>query len=190
MARAKRARPRARRRTPARRDRLRLLIADHLRALTRPGPPPPFPVEALTRRPEAAFRALLGYRGPYPAPLHPIDVHADHLRVLLTELLRRRPALLLGRDLSALGPGQRHLVLNAAIGAEDPRFTPVILAGLKDRSVYVRLLVADALVQHERLRAREARLELRRLLALKSVASSEYDREHFQQALDALDRHA
>jgi hypothetical protein len=45
-----------------------------------------------------------------------------------------------------------------------------------------------ALVDHPRLRGPEARLALRRLLALKSVAGSDHDREHFQQALDALDR--
>jgi hypothetical protein len=142
------------------------------------------------RRPEAAFRALLDYRGPYPEPLHPIDVHETHLHDLLTELIRRCPDLLLHRDLSGLGPGQRYLVVSAAIETSDARLTPVVVAGLRDPSIYVKLLAAGALVRHPRLRVPQARLELTRLLALKSVAGSDHDRERFQQALDALDRDA
>ena len=53
-------------------------------------------VERLSQTPHEAFGAILGFRGPYPKKIHPIDVHEEYLAPLLASLLKACPHLLIG----------------------------------------------------------------------------------------------
>src|SRR6185503_1709184 len=86
-------------------------------------------VERLSQKPHEAFGAILGFRGPYPKKIHPIDVHEAYLAPLLASL--PRPFILIA----------------AAIEANDPRFADTMLASLKDRSIDVKMAVVHAIRQ-------------------------------------------
>ena len=143
-------------------------------------------VNRLAENPQEAFGATLAFRGPYPKALHPRDVHDTHLVQLLADLLAKCPELFTGRGIKTVNRDHRHRLICAAISTQDPQFTEGILAGLKDRSIYVKLLVIDAITRYKWLRTEGARIELERLLMVKSIAESDYDRRHVEQALETF----
>jgi hypothetical protein len=130
-------------------------------------------VHRLSQSPYDAFDAILGFQGPYPETIHPIDVHEDYLTPLLAELLRACPQLLIGPDPARI-PRRPFILLGAAIAANDPRFADTILSGLKDRSIYVKLAAVDGILRCSFLRTPEVKQQLQRLLAMKSIAKDEY----------------
>jgi hypothetical protein len=141
-------------------------------------------VDEMSRRPDEAFHALMTFRGPYPEGVHPIDAFPDYLSPLLTSLFLRCPSLLLGRDVSRMSSGERWVVISAAIASESPAFAGVILSGLKDRSIDVKLLAVNAVSRDAFLRTPDARRQLQRLLTLTSMT---YCRDQIQRALDSFD---
>jgi len=95
-------------------------------------------VTRLSQSPYDAFAAILGFRGPYPQTIHPIDVHEEYLTPLLAALLKACPQLLIGPKPARIPP-RPFILIAAAIEANDPRFADTILSGLKDRSIDVKL---------------------------------------------------
>lgn len=155
--------------------------------LTSPKTKRPSIVNKLSIGPDAAFETILGFRGPYPESLHPREVH-ETLFALLPDLLKICPRLFIECEIKTLAPDQRYPLICAAICTQDSRFIDGILSGLKDRSIYVKLLVIDAITRtrYRFLRTADARKELERLLTLKSIAESEYARKHVENALRAF----
>lgn len=146
-------------------------------------------VHSLSQSPYEAFDAILGFRGPYPKTIHPIDVHEDYLTALLAELLKICPQLLIGPDPAKI-PRRPFMLIGAAIAANDPRFAPTILSGLNDRSIYVKLAAVDGILRCSFLRTPAVKQQLQRLLAMKSIANDEYSVERLQEALKAIDSDA
>lgn len=142
-------------------------------------------VGTLAQTPSAAFDAILAFRGPYPTSIDPRDAH-DQLVELMVELLKRCPRLFIECDLRKVDRIQRHPLLYAAIATCEPRFTSKIIGALRDRSIYIKLLVADAIVRHDYLRTPEAKRQLQRLLTVKSIAESNHDRVRLERALEAF----
>ncbi|MAP07635.1 MAG: hypothetical protein CMM00_01990 [Rhodopirellula sp.] len=159
------------------------MIAEYL---TSPGPEKRAIVEKLAETPDVAFTATLRFRGPYPESLHPRDVHDTHLVDLMTELLKQFPHLFTECELKNIDRFQRHPLICAAISTHDPQFTDAIIGALKDRSIYIKILVMDAIGRHHYLRTAEAKKQLERLLTVKSIAESNCDRAHVEKALAAF----
>jgi hypothetical protein len=127
-------------------------------------------VAALVRRPDAALKAIMNFDGPYPDDADVIDVFPDYLAPLLTDLLRRCPRLVIGRDLNKIASeGGPWILIEAAIRTDDRRFTEMVLAGLDDRSAAVKLLVIEAIAERPFLQSPAAVPKLERLLRLKSM---------------------
>lgn len=118
--------------------------------------------------------------------MDPRDAHGIHLVNLLSMVLSRAPAVLANRELRTIDVRQRYTVINAAIGADAVAFRDFILSGLRDRAIYVKTLVLDAIVRHPELRTSDARVLVERLMSVKSIADSDYDRRHVQAALDSF----
>ncbi|WP_037198007.1 hypothetical protein [Rhodopirellula baltica] len=140
-------------------------------------------LDGLLNSPEDSFAAVLDYRGAYPDGMDPRDAHGIHLVNLLSLLLFRFPELLTNRELKTIPVRQRYCVVNAAITADSKKFRDFILGGLRDRSIYVKTLVLDAIVRHPALRTPTAHEMVKRLLLVKSVVESDYDRRHVEAAL-------
>ena len=143
-------------------------------------------VDGLSRNPHEAFQAILGFQGPYPANIHPIDVHEEYLTGLLAALLRRCPELLIGPKPAKI-PETPYILIAAAIATNDPRFADTILLGLKGRSIYLKLASVHGIMRCAFLRTPEVRQRLVDLLKLKSVAKDEYSSERIQAALRLID---
>jgi hypothetical protein len=143
-------------------------------------------VDVLSRRPYEAFQAILGFRGPYPKNIHPIDVHEEYLGGLLEELLKRCPQLLIGPRRAKVPP-RPFILIAAAIAANDPRFANTILSGLKDRSIDVKLASLHGITQCAFLRTPAVKRTLRDLLALKSIANDAFVRDRIQTAVDLIE---
>ena len=143
-------------------------------------------VERLSQTPHEAFGAILGFRGPYPKKIHPIDVHEEYLAPLLASLLKACPHLLIGPKPAKIPP-RPFILIAAAIEANDPRFADTMLASLKDRSIEVKLAVVHAIRQCSFLHTPEVRQQLQSLMATKSIAKDAYTRGLFQEALHAID---
>ncbi|MEO8585597.1 MAG: hypothetical protein ABI584_05510 [Acidobacteriota bacterium] len=139
-------------------------------------------LDEMDKRPRGAFKAILAFRGPYPRGMHPIDAHADFLTDLLAGLLRRHPELVLGPRPARYSPGD-YTLISAAISVGNPRFAGLILGGFKDPSLYVKILVADGVIRRKFLRTPETRVELRRLLKMKSIRDDPFSRGIFRKAL-------
>ena len=143
-------------------------------------------VDGLSRNPREAFEAILGFRGPCPANIHPIDLHEEYLTGLLAALLQRCPELLIGeKPAKILGPP--YMLIPAAIAANDPRFADTILLGLKSRSIYLKLASIAGVRRCAFLRTPEVRQRLVDLLKLKSIAKDEYSHEKIEEALRVID---
>lgn len=146
-----------------------------------------FVLPEMSLHPDQAVAAILGFRGPYPADMHPIDAHADYLTALLAALLKQCPDVLAQVKPAALRRGQ-YTLISAAIMTGDPRFADAIIAGLKATSVLTKLMVVEAVQRHAWLRTPAARAELERLATLPSIASSAPDRAKVAAALAAFER--
>ena len=142
-------------------------------------------VKAMIAHPTEALSAIVEFQGPYPEDIHPIDVFEEYLTPLLSELFRRSPALLIG-PAEAMLPKNKYMIIAAAIAADDSRFGGLILSGLKDRSIYVKLLVVDGIARRSYLRTPEVKRELQRMLSLKSIAADPYSRQKTRAALGAF----
>lgn len=155
--------------------------------LTSPKTKRPSIVKKLSISPDAAFETILAFRGPYPESSHPRDVH-EILNFLLTDLLKICPRLFIECEIKTLTTDQRYALICAALYTQEYRFIDGILSGLKDRSIYVKLLVIDAirLRRYRFLRTADARKELERLLTVRSIAESEYNRKQVENALRAF----
>ena len=139
-------------------------------------------VAELSRNADAAFQAIQSYQGPYPNGMHPIDAHEEYLTALLVELIKRFPRLLIGPNPAKM-TSQPFILISAAIAADDPRFAETILAGLKHRSIYVKLVALNGIVRLSFLRTPEVKQQLLRLMVMKSIAKDEYSMERIQEAL-------
>jgi hypothetical protein len=155
--------------------------------VTSPKAKRPLIVNKLSISPDAAFETIFAFRGPYPESLHPREVH-ETLFALLPDLLKICPRLFIECEIKTLAPDQRYQLICAAIETQESRFKDGILSGLKDRSIYVKLLVIDAIRRYRFLRTADARKELERLLTVKSIAESEYHRKQVENALRKFTR--
>ena len=141
--------------------------------------------DEISRCPDEALQTILAFRGPYPKDIHPIDVHEIYLTDLVTALLKRCPRLLAGPDPAQIPLGNTILIASA-IAANDPRFAETILAGLKHRSIYVKLAAVHGIIRCGFLRTPEVKRQLAALMVKKSIANSEYLLARFQVAFDAF----
>ena len=160
--------------------RIERTIADYLQS-----PSDDDPVTELCSHGDAAVDGILSYKGPIPESMHPRDVDDTHLVELLEKVIQRRPELVLRRNLSAMGSHDRYRLLVAAACTENEQFADVILAGLKDRSVYVKLMVLHYMKEYEYLRQPNAVPQLKRLLTQKAM--HEDDRKRVEQVLEMID---
>lgn len=144
-------------------------------------------LKILSQHPDDALSAILGFHGPYPESIDPRDAHDRYLVDVLGELLKKSPRLF-GKT-NTKGSAS-YLLISAAILTREPCFVDGILAGLRDRSLYTKLMVVDAISQHRYLRTAAAEMELKRLLSLQSIASSSSDRRKIESALAAFTKDA
>jgi hypothetical protein len=145
--------------------------------------------DALSKHPYEAFRAILGYQGPYPESVHPMDAHTDHLPALLAALLTRAPRLLIGPR-PAKTPPRPYMLIAAAIISNDSRFAATILSGLKDRSIYVKLAVVNGITRCRFLQTPDVKRQLQALTTMKSIAKDAYTLDRIREAVEIIDRHA
>lgn len=134
---------------------------------------------------EAAVDAVIHYKGPIPESMHPRDVYDTHLTELLQKIIQLRPELLLHRNLNSMESRERYRLLVAAACTRDERFTEVILNGLKDRSVYVKLMVVSYMEQYQHLRKPDTVPLLKRLLTQKTMHDD--DRKHIDKLLKLIE---
>ena len=142
-------------------------------------------VKSLSQRSHEAFEAILSFRGPYPETIHPIDVHEEYLTPLLAGLLKACPQLLIGPKPARIPP-RPFILIAAAIEANDPRFADTILAGLNDRSIDVKLAAVHGIRQCAFLHTPEVKLQLQRLMTMKSIATDAYSLAQVRAALRAI----
>lgn len=128
------------------------------------------------------MQEILTFRGPFPAGATR-DFFDTSLPDLLQDLVSRAPSVFLDRSAADLLSTNAFLVLGVAIALNDTRFTPLIIAGLRCRSIYARLQSVEAITRRSSLRTPQAKRELQRLLTLKSVRQNACDRDTVKQAL-------
>jgi hypothetical protein len=143
------------------------LIQDYLSA---PNERRDYTIERMLVKPEEAFDALISFRGPYPDGLDVVDVYPDYIQPLLSELIKRVPRLLLERDISKVDPGQRWVLVCAAIEAANAQFAPIILAALQYDEDSGQDLAIKAVARFPFLRTPEAKAQLLKLASLESMS--------------------
>lgn len=136
---------------------------------------------------EESFALVIDYSGPYPESLHGRDVIDDHSVDLLADLLRRKPELFLGCDLTKLSAMNRYRLTNAAGLTGDPAFTDQLVGLLRDRSIPVKMTVVHWILHNEHLRVQKTLHELKRLLQIPSIANSDYDRRQVERAINQIE---
>ena len=141
----------------------------------------------LIETPQDTFDGIVTFQGPFPAIVHGRDFLDTNLPMLLQDIVRECPEVFLERSPRDVLSHRPFLILDAAISLRDDRFTPLILSGLRCRSIYAKMLVFKAIRSDPRLRTKRAKDELNRLLTLKSIREQRGDYVTIKITLEQFD---
>lgn len=142
--------------------------------------PLPATIKALRQNPKQAFDIIADFRGPLPANLDFRDADAPLCR-LLSIIADLVPELLIPRMTTGYW-ASRYLFVSAAAGSKSPKFIPTIIELLTDRSIYIKTLVLQLIIDLPHLQVPEANPKLEKLGKMKSIQQSAMDSELLDRA--------
>jgi hypothetical protein len=145
--------------------------------------PLPDTVKALRRDPEEAFRVIGDLeQGNFQKPenLDPRDLDAPVFQLLIT-FVDLVPELVIPKMTNGFW-GARYPYIQSAAWSKSTVFVPTIVDLLTDRSIYIKTLILDLIIQCPHLQVPEAMPKLEKLSKMKSFQESEQDRELLEKA--------
>ena len=142
--------------------------------------PSPEIIELLRKKPDESFNVIEKGLFQKPENLDPRDFYDQLCRLLITfaDLI---PNLLIPKMTNGFW-GARYLYISSAAASKSPIFVPTIIDLLTDRSIYIKTLVLQLIVQWSHLQIPEAMPKFDKLSKMKSFQNSQIDRELLAQA--------
>jgi hypothetical protein len=146
-------------------------------------------IDRIVDRGAEVFELVDTYAGPLPDGMDFRDAGGT-LALLLGRIGDRYPAKLIHHLQLRVPWPRKWRYLYAAALSQNPRFGPLIVSHLGDRSVNVKEAVVDILMKHERLWSDDAAKRLRKLLSGKAVDGMTMSRHRIEALLQAIEQRA
>lgn len=137
-------------------------------------------VEFLRKNPNESFDVIVNGLFQRPQNLDPRDLD-DPLCRLLSAFVDLVPDLLIPKMTDGFW-ASRYLYISSAAVSKSPVFIPTIINLLTDRSIYIKSLVLQLIIQWSHLQVPEAMPIFEKLSKMKSFQNSEIDRKLLEQA--------
>ncbi len=137
-------------------------------------------VDALRKNPDDAFQVIANglYQKPENLDFRDLD---DPLFRLLTTFVDLVPEVVIPKMTKGFWGG-RYLYIQCAAASKAPIFVPTIINLLADRTIYIKILVLQLILQYPHLQVPEAMPQFEKLGKMKSFQDSEADRQLLEQA--------
>ena len=137
-------------------------------------------VELLRKNPNESFDVIVNGLFQKPHNLDPRDL-GDPLCRLLSTFVDLVPDLLTPKMTDGFW-ASRYLYISSAAVSKSPVFIPTIINLLTDRSIYIKSLVLQLIIQWSHLQVPETMPIFEKLSKMKSFQNSEIDRKLLEQA--------
>lgn len=141
-------------------------------------------VDRLRENPEETFHVITDnlFEVPPALDFRDLDAPLGQLLASVADLVRD---LLIPKMTKGFW-GTRWLYISSAAASQSPHFTPTIIGLLLDRSIYVKTLVLNLILQWPHLRVSEAMPKLEKLSGMKAFQDSEMDRELLEKVKQSI----
>jgi hypothetical protein len=137
-------------------------------------------VEFLRKNPDESFNVITNNLFQKPENLDFRDLDSP-LFLLLVAFADLVPDLLIPKMTSGFW-GTRYLYIQSAAGSKSPVFISTIISLLTDRSIYIKSLILNLIIQWSHLQVPETIPIFEKLSKMKSFQNSEIDRKLLEQA--------
>jgi hypothetical protein len=137
-------------------------------------------IGTLRNNAEASFNTIINYNGPIPTKLDPRDLD-EPFGKLLSSIADLVPDLLISKMTNGYW-GSRYLFISSAAASKSSKFVSTIINLLLDRSIYVKTLVLNLIIQWPHLQIIEALPLIEKLSKMKAFQKSGIDRDLLDEA--------
>lgn len=134
----------------------------------------------LRAKPEEVFEIISNdlYKRPENMDLRDIGSPSGRLLTTVVDLI---PELVIPKMTKGFW-GTRYLYISSAVTSKSPIYISTIIDLLTDRSIYIKALILDSIIDWQHLRVPEAIPKFEKLSKMKSFQNSDIDRELLEKA--------
>ncbi len=137
-------------------------------------------IRIIKKNPKQAFNAIAEFSGPLPNNLDFRDIN-DPLCRLLLNIADSVPDLMIPRMINGYW-ASRYLFISSAAASESLKFIPTLIDLLTDRSIYIKTLILQLIINWPHLQVSEMIPKLEKLSKMKSFQNADEDQALLEQA--------